>query len=163
MKRKLLRLALAIASLLIAFIVIVAVTERWANTVAPRSDSRSMEGMILLGWPDFWRFVPDTHTVAVSPSAEFAVAYDINALGMRDKARTKKKLGSRHRIVFMGDSFTEGYGVEQESAYPRVVEELSGDRIECLNMGLRAMSPSFAYFRLKRLFEKGFEFDSVVL
>ncbi|MFC1452423.1 SGNH/GDSL hydrolase family protein [Verrucomicrobiota bacterium] len=149
--------------MLIVLVAAAVVVQLFVSATPPRSDSRSMEGMILLGWPDFWRFVPRTKTIAVSPTAEFTVAYRINTLGMRDRERDRAKTHNRHRIVFIGDSFTEGYGVPQDKAYPRSIEDLSDGRLECFNLGLRGMSPSFAYFRLQRLLDEGYQFDTVVL
>jgi len=125
-------------------------------------DSKTMGGMALPGWPDFWQFVPGTGTVAVSPTAEFAVHYAINSLCMRDREHARNRTAGTRRLVFIGDSFTEGYGVAQHKVYPARIEKLSRGSLECLNAGMRGICPSFAFFRLQRLLESGLEFDEVV-
>lgn len=132
------------------------------ESVPPRVDSRTMGGMSLPGWPDFLRFVPDTKTIAVSPTAEFAVHYKINSFGMRDREHSKRRNVNTCRILFVGDSFTEGYGVEQHEAYPSHIEYLSQGVLESLNAGMRGICPSFAFFRLQRFIDFGLEFDAVV-
>jgi lysophospholipase L1-like esterase len=58
------------------------------------------------------------------------------------------------RILFIGDSFTMGWGVKEEEAYPRVVESLLNGKglphkIETINAGFSAAGPSGYYLSLK--------------
>src|SRR4029453_8146836 len=43
-------------------------------------------------------------------------------------------------IVVLGDSFTQGYGVEEHEAYPRVLEGLL-DGVEVINLGVGGSCP----------------------
>src|SRR5262249_10761680 len=49
------------------------------------------------------------------------------------------------RVVALGDSFTQGYGVEEDAAYPRRLEallaRLPGRRVEVVNLGVPGTSP----------------------
>lgn len=51
----------------------------------------------------------------------FAVAFELNARGFREKPLAPKAEGV-HRIVVVGDSFTAGHGLPNAFAYPRLLE-----------------------------------------
>lgn len=85
-----------------------------------------------------------------------------NSHGMRDLPRSLKKPEGVYRIAVLGDSFTFGWGVEREEAYPAVLEkELnnnSGDsmRYEVLNFGV----PGYSTFQeVEQFLEKGSQFS----
>lgn len=63
-------------------------------------------------------------------SFEFNTAYDVNELGVRDDAVSLQQ----PEMIFLGDSFTMGWGVEQEESFPAVFEKRSG--LKCLNTGV---------------------------
>jgi lysophospholipase L1-like esterase len=60
---------------------------------------------------------------AAAASHPFAVEYRYNSLGFRDAEIGPKREGVR-RVLVLGDSFTEGQGVAESDAYPRVLERL---------------------------------------
>ena len=47
--------------------------------------------------------------------------YTTNAFGMRDQARTKDK--ARPRVAVLGDSFVEGYLVDDDQTFTRVMQD----------------------------------------
>lgn len=51
----------------------------------------------------------------------YAVAFELNARGYRERLLTPKPPGVR-RIVIVGDSFTAGHGLPNALAYPRLLE-----------------------------------------
>jgi lysophospholipase L1-like esterase len=53
--------------------------------------------------------------------APFAVEYRYNSLQFRDREPGPRRRGV-HRLMVLGDSFTEGQGVREPDAYPRVLE-----------------------------------------
>jgi hypothetical protein len=55
----------------------------------------------------------------VFKNREFANTYYVNSQGMRDKSKNLKN----PRILFLGDSFTMGWGVEQRETFPYLVEK----------------------------------------
>lgn len=79
---------------------------------------------------------------------------------MRDREHVLNK--QNLKILFVGDSYTEGIGVDQEYTYPYVIQDLSRGKFECFNAGIRGTCPSNAYFRIKRYAEK-IKFDAVVI
>jgi lysophospholipase L1-like esterase len=60
---------------------------------------------------------------AVAARAPFAVEFRFNELGFRDAEWGPRPAGVR-RVIVVGDSFTEGWGVKEADTYPRVLERL---------------------------------------
>ena len=60
---------------------------------------------------------------AVAARAPFAVEFRYNELGFRDVEWGPKRPDVR-RVIVLGDSFTEGWGVREADTYPRVLERL---------------------------------------
>lgn len=87
-------------------------------------------------------------------SSEFDTGITINAQGYRGAAFTAQK-GDARRLLVIGDSFTFGWGVNDDETYPAVVERLllSGSpprRVEVINAGFAACySPDTYYLYLK--------------
>jgi hypothetical protein len=85
---------------------------------------------------------------------EFEVSYTINALGLRDREVPLRKPAGTKRILMLGDSFTEGDGVEQEQTFSSRIQVLLdqdglGGRWQVLNAGVGSYSPLLEYLYLK--------------
>jgi lysophospholipase L1-like esterase len=65
--------------------------------------------------------------------------YRTNAHGLRERDRPVKAPGTR-RVLVIGDSYTWGYAIAEEEAYPQVAERLLAERgrpdIEVINGGI---------------------------
>lgn len=92
-----------------------------------------------------------------------------NSIGWKD-SRPHRKVeidpSPKRRIVFLGDSFTEGLGLPQEQTFSFDVEQRlnrGGGRFEVLNGGRVSYSPLLEYMRLKKLLAEGYRVDTVVL
>ena len=88
-----------------------------------------------------------------------------NSLGFKDKTSREIDLKStNNRILFIGDSFTEGsYGYD-ESFVGLIDSALSEKNIEVLNAGKSSYSPIIYWRKIKHLIEKvGLQFDEVVV
>jgi hypothetical protein len=77
--------------------------------------------------------------------AEFDVHVVTNALGFRDARMPGPKPAGVRRVVVLGDSFTQGYGVEEPASYPRRLEaglarEGVSD-VQVVNLGVPGTSP----------------------
>ena len=77
---------------------------------------------------------------------EFSVRVVNNALGFREPRLPSPKPPHTIRIVCLGDSFTQGYGVTEEQAWPRRLEALlnardPSQRYEVINLGVPGTSP----------------------
>ena len=88
-----------------------------------------------------------------------------NSLGFRDKEVRKIKLNKdKHRIVFIGDSFTEGVLLNYENTFVGIIDkELSNYNIETLNAGVTSYNPSIYYTKTKYFIDKKFQFDELVV
>jgi hypothetical protein len=87
-----------------------------------------------------------------------------NSLGMRDAAPRDVALqGTKRRIVFIGDSFTEGVGVNYENTFVgRVAAALAPRGIEVFNAAVQSYSPKLYYLKVKYLIETaGLKFDEL--
>jgi hypothetical protein len=92
--------------------------------------------------------------------------YRINSMGFRDRIVREVPLRSdQHRIVFIGDSFTEGIGIPYEKTFVGLVEEALAPRgIEVLNAGAASYTPIIDYRRAQQLVEDvGLRFDELVV
>lgn len=77
-----------------------------------------------------------------------------NSLGLRGPEIIKEKPQDLHRVLFIGDSFTMGWGVKEEEAYPKVVESILKEKapnikFESVNAGFTAAGPSGYYLYTK--------------
>jgi hypothetical protein len=68
----------------------------------------------------FYKLLP--HANFRFECAEYKVSYSTNSAGLRDDEGSLQKPS----LIFLGDSFTMGYGVHQDSTYPQQVERLTG-------------------------------------
>ncbi len=95
-------------------------------------------------------------------------AYSVhtNSLGFRDSiVRDVPLKASRRRIVFIGDSYTFGIGVDYDQTFVgKLAAELSKTGTEVLNAGVVSYSPSIYYRKIRYLIEKrGLRFDELVV
>jgi hypothetical protein len=77
--------------------------------------------------------------------AEFSVDVRLNALGFRERRLPSPKPPGVLRVVTLGDSFTQGYGVEENEAWPRRLEAAldarDGGTHEVVNLGVPGTNP----------------------
>jgi lysophospholipase L1-like esterase len=78
--------------------------------------------------------------------SEFRFRVVTNALGFRDPRLPGPKPPATVRVVVVGDSFTQGYGVREDEAYPRRLEARLGAhdaarRFEVVNLGVPGTNP----------------------
>ena len=83
-------------------------------------------------------------------SCEFRVSVNISDAGIRDRDYPVQTPEGTYRIVAVGDSFTFGWGVENEQAWPKVLQRQlnagnkrrSPPTIEVMNFGSPGTSPA---------------------
>lgn len=86
-----------------------------------------------------------------------------NSLGFKDAAlRDVPLVPDRKRILFIGDSFTEGIGLSYEDTF---VGQFAAafPQIEVLNAGVGGYSPSVYYEKVKYLLDHGLKFDEAIV
>ncbi len=89
-----------------------------------------------------------------------------NSLGFRDDACRKVELHpEKKRILFIGDSHTEGVGVEYPDTFAGLIDQwYSRDGVEVLNASAVSYSPKLYFYKIKYLIEqKGLGFDELVV
>jgi lysophospholipase L1-like esterase len=86
------------------------------------------ENLVAVPGPQVFAFKPHASGVFpgnADPSRTFA--YRTNAQGLRDRDRFRKRPGTT-RVLVMGDSYTWGYAVAEEEAFPQTAERLLKER-----------------------------------
>lgn len=131
---------------------------------------------------DFWvaAYPPSDHRVrsevyhhGFAPNRQITEAwglnrysYATNSLGFKDATpRTVDLRGSGKRVLFLGDSFTEGKGFAYSDTFVgRVAGEMAKQGIEVLNAGVDSSAPVVYWLKAKHLLETvGLKFDQVVV
>lgn len=118
--------------------------------------------------------IPDPvlhHTLAPMISAQTewwggeAYALSTNSLGLKDAtARNVETSSSALRVLFIGDSFTEGVGVPFEKTFVGILSERWKNRsAEVLNAGVMSYSPTVYFRKVKQILERGIDIAAVVV
>lgn len=109
------------------------------------------------------------HTLAPNYSSDNArwgsgqYAIRTNSLGFKDAlVRTVDKVSNRRRVVFIGDSFTEGLGFRFEDTFVGRYAAAHPDR-EVLNAAVSSYSPAIYLRKLRWLIAQGYAFDEAVI
>lgn len=87
-----------------------------------------------------------------------------NSLGFKDSQCHQVPLSvPNKRILFIGDSFTEGIGINYDDTFVgRIGRQLKSINIEVLNAAVRGYSPKLYYLKTKFLIENlGLKFDEL--
>ncbi len=82
-----------------------------------------------------WRGKPDS-SGSFNREGEFKTFVKINSQGLRDMEYSIEKPADSFRVAVLGDSFTWGFGVENEEIYTEVLERELGDGFEVINFGI---------------------------
>lgn len=90
----------------------------------------------------FYTLKPGT---SLFKSFEFSTPYAVNSLGVRDDEQS----ADRPEVVFLGDSFTMGWGVQQEEAFASRFEKRTG--VKSLNTGVSSYGTARERFMLSRV------------
>src|SRR5579862_6044060 len=87
-----------------------------------------------------------------------------NSLGFKDRTPRDVPLQTTgQRLMFIGDSFTEGMGVPYDQTWVGLVDRaLAAQHVEVLNAGVSSYCPKTAYYKTKALLESGLQVSHVV-
>jgi len=90
-----------------------------------------------------------------------------NSLGFKDATTREITAKSEaRRILLIGDSFTEGIGLEFQDTFAGMLYRAGqerADKVDFLNAGVVSYSPTLYYRKVKHLIESGLQFDEVVV
>jgi hypothetical protein len=118
-------------------------------------------------WQSFdnpiWEVWHRPNTNIVHETGCFTAHYSSNNLGMKDKPRTFEKKGLR--VAILGDSFAEGYGVDNSQTFASLLEDkyFAGKNIEFLNFGTAGGFGTVQEWLLYKNFVRQFKPDVVLL
>jgi lysophospholipase L1-like esterase len=92
-----------------------------------------------------WRYVPNSEVRSGQ------VVYRYNAAGFRDMDHSVEKPSGVERILVLGDSVTEGYGVEWADVFARVLQSRLGQRHEVINIAAGGLNTPQEIHLLERV------------
>jgi hypothetical protein len=118
----------------------------------------------------FRRQDPDYHhglaakRVTTQTWAKLDYAMATNSLGFKDATPRDVPLqAAGPRLMFIGDSFTEGLGFPYEQTWVGLVDKaLSAQGIEVLNAGVSSYCPKTVYYKVKALLASGLQLSNIV-
>ena len=84
-----------------------------------------------------------------------------NKEGFRINCDKKIKKEDSHQIIFIGDSFTEGLGLDYHKTFVGLYDDFSNYNI--LNMGVTSYSPIIYYNKIKHFLNNGLKIDHVIV
>ncbi len=96
------------------------------------------------------------HFYTLKPRAPGWPPSEVNADGLRDRAHPTERPEDTARVVVLGDSVAEGFGVRADETFPRILEtrlDARGERVEVLSVAVRGWSTRqqrIAYHRIAR-------------
>ena len=82
--------------------------------------------------------------------------------GFRVSCKDINRNIKKFEIGFIGDSFTEGTGVDYENSFVGIIEK-SLPKKNIANLGVSSYSPSIYLTKLKRLLKTGYSFDEIIV
>ena len=122
---------------------------------------------------DRYRTASDVYDHDLRPLVSDTVAWGglryaihTNSLGFKDRApRAVPLAADRHRLLFIGDSFTEGVGYPYEATFVGLVDSALAPRgVEVLNAGVSSYSPLIYWRKLAHwIGERGLDVDEVAV
>jgi len=141
-RRVVANLGLSVTALVVVFVA----AELAVRIVCPHENIPQRQYDELLGW----RGRPGLDCVL--DQGYFEIRIQQNSDGFRDIERTRDAAPGTTRILCCGDSFTWGWGVEQEAIYTSVLETMydrEGADIEVLNAGVGGYSTDHVLLYLR--------------
>ncbi|WP_370693644.1 SGNH/GDSL hydrolase family protein [Nitrospira tepida] len=81
-----------------------------------------------------WRFIPNSRV----QDGKIVLAY--NSAGFRDREHARQKQPGVRRVIVLGDSVTEGAGVESEAMFSSRLQDLLGSQYEVINLGMSGLN-----------------------
>ncbi len=104
-----------------------------------------------------WRGIPNLECTFTDRS--FSVSLSTNSRGFRDREHSLQKSRGVTRVMCVGDSFTRGYGIDQDKIFTSILEEKFSridSSVEIINAGLGGYSTDHALLYLQL---EGFDYS----
>lgn len=159
MKTALINFTISLVTLIVG-VLILEFAVRILDLAPPASGNTTTPGLEAILQFDATRestYRPDSAVQIVSPFSEFNVSYNTNSLGLRDREIAISNDASETRILVVGNSFVEGWGVEAEETFLRVAERHMNkqrppeDQIRIINAGQSGYGAAQSYLNARVL------------
>jgi lysophospholipase L1-like esterase len=130
-----------------------------------------LPGGLSIETDEYWKW-SDTLDHVLLPNLDRRAAWvdttyrlTTNSLGFKDaRPREVQKSVSGQRLLILGDSFTEGVGIEFSDTFAGFLKaRLAADGISVLNGGTFSYAPAMYYRRARQLIEEGYEIDHILV
>ncbi len=102
-----------------------------------------------------WSLIPDID--AIDSGFEWKVKYHINEDGIRGRLDIGNKEDSVYRILILGDSFSEGLGIQQHKRFSYLTETMCNKNnkdVEVINAGVRGYNLTQYHILFQSLYKK---------
>ena len=133
--------------------------------IAVRALVSQMSGEVVFGYHEILGAIPlPQHRGVKTPPQGPSYSFSHNSLGFRGSREYPAKQGS-YRVLFLGDSFTYGVGVNDDQAFPFLTEEILRAKnysVETINTGNPGAGTDFQ-LKLMQVHGKKLQADLVVL
>lgn len=105
------------------------------------------------------RYRPNSHAEVRSPYGEFRVVYSFNELGLRDRPVPLRSADPARRILVLGNSFVEGWGVEFDDTFVQIAQKAlaaagSSPPVRLINAGIAGFGAAQSYLFARELVAK---------
>ncbi|HTV65837.1 MAG TPA: hypothetical protein VMD98_09540 [Bryocella sp.] len=160
-RRRRIRLALFLASLVISVAMFVAIDYAYSTVILGSAVSGGPHGFCFSRDPvRAFAFLPNCS--CIRPWLGSSYEFNTNSLGFRDeRVRDVPLTSSRPRILILGDSAPEGMTSWQDSFVGRIAAKFP--QYEFLNSSVEGYSPSNYLNTARMLLDKGVDFDEAIV
>lgn len=134
---------------------------RWFALAPPQSADadHGLKSLVTFDQTLETRYIPNVSTKITSPWKEYDVTYRTNGLGLRGSDFPPKQPGEL-RVLALGNSFVEGWGVEESQTFTSVAESVlrsAGEKtdhprpVRIVNGGISGYGAAQVYLNSRRL------------
>ncbi|MDC0449981.1 hypothetical protein OAL70_03815 [Pelagibacteraceae bacterium] len=104
---------------------------------------------------DYYSYELEKNCFAIEHKS-VAPSYNVftNNLGNRVAKHQVKKINKKEKIIFLGDSFTYGFGLDYEDSIPGKIDKKTKENYEIVNFAMPGYSPSMNLFKLNKYLKK---------
>ena len=110
---------------------------------------------------DFYHHTLKPNTIAKSVWGSFNYTTCTDKFGFRISCQKNENKKNKKKIIIIGDSFTEGIGLNYRETFVGMFNKYS--EYEIINMGVTSYSPIIYWNKVKHFLNKGLEADHVIV
>lgn len=101
-----------------------------------------------------WSYIPDRHSRRTYGTDPRPVTTYFDTLGIRVGSPDHAWSWDAPSVLFIGDSFTMGHGVNYEETFPARAEAVAGRRFQAVNLGVEGYGTDQALLSLERFIDR---------